>query len=158
MPIRRSAFPGGQLRQTNPIRWCGLEGKDRACETKPNLGRMGHLGDSVSEKGQSCETKLGAMPTALRRHVLPTESDMSTRRRHGTRQSSPVGRRHPTGPATGQSRCRGRRREVDSVWSTGFSRIEEGRLKAVLGPQTRYIAFGNPVRTADTDGRIDTNK
>jgi hypothetical protein len=25
-------------------------------QTKPNLGRMGYLGDSVPEKGQSCET------------------------------------------------------------------------------------------------------
>jgi hypothetical protein len=45
MPIRRSAFPGGQLRQTKPIRWSGLEGRDRMCETNPiRASRQIHLG------------------------------------------------------------------------------------------------------------------
>jgi hypothetical protein len=52
--------------QTNPIyRAARLEAcpfprpsplPDRLCETKPNLGRMGHLGDGSPGRGQSCET------------------------------------------------------------------------------------------------------
>ncbi len=100
VPIGRSAFPGSQ-----------------SCETNPISARQGDLVDL---------------------------------------ESTAVCRPYATGPATGQPRCLGGRRGVDSVGNTGFSRVESSRRKAVLGSgspthrfasgspsQRRFMAFGD---------------
>jgi hypothetical protein len=48
----------GQSRKANPISGCPAGTPEAQLrKTKPNLGRMGHLGNSVPEKGRSCKTK-----------------------------------------------------------------------------------------------------
>jgi hypothetical protein len=86
MPIRRSAFPGGQLRQTKPIRPCGPEGRDRMCETNPIL-RRGRAGRGPGDEG-CCTNKPNPAIMPIRRSAFPGGQ---------LRQTKPIRPRGPEG-------------------------------------------------------------
>jgi hypothetical protein len=124
----------GKSRKTKPISGVRLGPEGETCETKPNLGKPGCLGDRTGGRAQGrCvkQTQFPAGPAGtgprergpiaqnkpnLRGQMCRTKPISTRLVDRGVLESAAVCRRHLAGPATGQSRCPGCRRGVDS-WS-----------------------------------------
>jgi len=100
MPIRRSAFPGGQIvrNKANLLRGGGRPSPRPPALTMPPGGRS---------RGPILQNEPNFRPSGRPRDLEQTIAS-------GARQPVTVCRPQPTGPATGQSRCLGCRRGVDS--------------------------------------------
>ena len=131
--------------------------RGRLCKTNPISGGAGwDEAPGPWDTGQTCKTNpicrvgwgTGDRKVRNEPNFRPSGGPDGPGIRH--RMPAP-----PHGSGHRTTRCLGHRHGVDSVWNTGFSRIEQDRLKAVLGSQTRFIAFGHPLRTADADDGID---
>jgi hypothetical protein len=134
MPIRRSAFPGGQIVQ-NEANFGGPAGTGgRNVRNKAKLGKAWVSGgqDRGTSRGQMRQTnpipgRAGwdrasrtraycAKQTQFAGSNVQNEANFDPSGGPRGSESAAVCRRHLAGPATGQSRCPGCRRGVDS-WS-----------------------------------------
>jgi hypothetical protein len=109
----------GQMRQTNPI------GRRAARGASPLWAKS--YGELDIQRTSARQSQL---PEAGHRggvHPSGGPRDLEQTIASGARQSAAVCRHHPTGPATGQSRCLGCRRGVDS--SSGAADTK-GRMNA----------------------------
>jgi len=154
--FRRSAMvPEDEMRKTNPIRWsqmcktkpipgyAGAAALGQSCETKPNLGELGYLGDGAWQEGPNAQNEpnlpggAGRPPPRLDPPASPRQADCAKRSQFAIFRATRWARHPPPYAGTPHRRIN----LIDREHPAPYYRIPVSRFaRPALDPVRRHDA------------------